>query len=109
MEKNDDSDWEVNRFVIKKLLDWSVSEKKQFLINIMRLKYAYDLYYTQKFRDSKTEVDKILTYAKDIDDKWLLVDGHLLESKIIFESRNLAKAKAALTACRANSNLIQIP
>lgn len=47
--------------------------------------------------------------AKDIDDKRLLVEGHLLESKLIYESRNLAKAKAALTACRANSNMIQIP
>jgi hypothetical protein len=37
------------------------------------------------------------------------VESFLLESKIIFESKNIGKARAALTACRANANQIQIP
>lgn len=33
----------------------------------------------------------------------------LLESKLIFESHNLTRAKASLTACRASANMVHIP
>jgi 26S proteasome regulatory subunit N6 len=38
-----------------------------------------------------------------------LVEVYLLESRIIFESSNIGKARGSLTACRANANLILIP
>lgn len=38
------------------------------------------------------------------DDKLLLVELYLLESKINYRIRNFAKAKASLTASRANAN-----
>ena len=47
--------------------------------------------------------------AKDIDDKRLLVECFLLESKLIFESHNLTRSKASLTACRASANMVHIP
>ncbi len=53
-------------------------------------------------------MEKVLENAKEIDDKRLLVEGHLLESKLIYESNNLQKAKASLTACRASANLVYI-
>ena len=54
-------------------------------------------------------MQELITKGKEIDDKRLLVDCFLLESKLIFQSRNVGKARAALTACRANANQIQIP
>lgn len=47
--------------------------------------------------------------AKNIDDKRLLVECFLLESKLIFQSHNLTRAKASLTACRASANMVHIP
>ncbi len=49
-------------------------------------------------------IEPILYEVKKADDKLLLVELHLLESKINYKIKNYAKAKASLTASRANSN-----
>ncbi len=49
-------------------------------------------------------IDPILIEVRKADDKLLLVELYLLESKINYHIKNYAKAKASLTASRANAN-----
>lgn len=53
---------------------------------------------------STSIIDPILTEVRKADDKLLLVELYLLESKINYFVKNYAKAKASLTASRANAN-----
>jgi len=49
-------------------------------------------------------IEPILVEVRKADDKLLLVELYLLESKINYKVKNYAKAKASLTASRANAN-----
>ena len=49
---------------------------------------------------------ELLNEARKIDDKHLLVEVQLLESRVFFAIKNYAKSRASLTACRAAANAI---
>lgn len=85
---------------------WCRTEKRTFLRH--RVEARLCLLYMQqvKLHLAFELVYKLLKEVKKLDDKLLLVEIHLIESKLHFNVKNIAKSKAALTACRTNANAI---
>ncbi|KAF8967234.1 PCI domain-containing protein [Flammula alnicola] len=64
---------------------------------------------TQQYKPALTLIDTLLTELKRLDDKMILTEVHLLESRVYRGIGNLAKAKAALTSSRTAANSIYCP
>lgn len=85
-------------------MEWCIKEKRTYLKNRIELKLA-GLYLEIGDPEKATRIiDPILSEVRKADDKLLLVELYLLESKINYFVKNYAKAKASLTASRANAN-----
>lgn len=92
----------------KYLIRWCVEEKRTPLKHRIELRLATLYLAINKPAEALDIIDPILVDVRKADDKHLLVELHLLESKIFFHIKNYAKAKASLTASRAASNAVYV-
>lgn len=64
---------------------------------------------TQNYRPALILIDDLLRELKRLDDKMILTEVHLLESRVNHATKNFAKAKAALTSARTSAASIYCP
>lgn len=94
--------------IARSIIAWTVQEKRTFLRQRVEARLATILFQQNQFVEALELCDRLLYELKKLDDKQLLVETHLLESKIHFGLRNVPKAKAALTASRTAANAIYV-
>ncbi|GMH92128.1 hypothetical protein TrST_g6587 [Triparma strigata] len=90
------------------VINWCTEMNRTFLRQRVESKLAYVYYEQEKYSEALELISRLLTELKKLDDKALLVECHLTESKIHHGLRNLPKAKAALTASRTCANAIYV-
>ncbi|NWX94032.1 PSD11 ATPase, partial [Nothoprocta pentlandii] len=88
-------------------IEWAKSEKRTFLRQALEVSYIVD---PKPISCSSPPLgSQLLRELKKMDDKALLVEVQLLESKTYHALSNLPKARAALTSARTTANAIYCP
>jgi len=101
-------DYSVAIRVCSECVAWCVSEGRQFLRQQMECSLVGLLLSASLWQRVLSVLTRLLSEVKAVDDKHLLVELHLMESKLHHNLKNVAKAKAALTASRAAAHSIYI-
>ncbi|EKM82308.1 hypothetical protein AGABI1DRAFT_97335 [Agaricus bisporus var. burnettii JB137-S8] len=97
---------------MKTLIDniaWAKAEKRVFLKHSLETRLVGIQLESQQFQPALVLIDTLLTELKRLDDKMILTEVHLLESRVYRGIGNLPKAKAALTSSRTAANSIYCP
>ncbi|KAI9568264.1 PCI domain-containing protein [Boletus coccyginus] len=90
-------------------IDWSKREKRIFLKHSLEIRLVALQLEALQFKAALARIDALLTELKKLDDKMILTEVHLLESRVYRGVNNFTKAKAALTSARTAANSIYCP
>lgn len=90
-------------------IEWAKQEKRTFLRQSLEARLIALYYDTHKYSDALQLGSTLLKELKKLDDKNLLVEVQLLESKVYHALSNLPRARAALTSARTTANGIYCP
>jgi 26S proteasome regulatory subunit N6 len=100
-------DWQVDWCL--RLIAWCKEEKRTFLRQRIELRLINLYWQLEKYPSAIEILDPLLKEIRKIDDKLMLVELQLAESKIYHSLEHLSKAKSSLTASRAAANSIYCP
>jgi len=92
----------------KDVVEWCKLEKRTFLRQRIESKLAHLLLLQHELHAALILINSLLTELKKLDDKQMLTEVHLIESRIHHALRNVPKAKAALTASRTSAHAIYV-
>ncbi|KAI8149472.1 PCI domain-containing protein [Fennellomyces sp. T-0311] len=95
--------------VCKETIAWSVEEKRIFLKQSLETRLVALYLDNKMYHESLSLISQLLKELKRLDDKMVLVEVQLLESRVCHALRNLPKARAALTSARTSANAIYCP
>ncbi|XP_064492978.1 26S proteasome non-ATPase regulatory subunit 11 [Pseudopipra pipra] len=90
-------------------IEWAKLEKRTFLRQALEARLVSLYFDNKKYQEALQLGSQLLRELKKMDDKALLVEVQLLESKTYHALSNLPKARAALTSARTTANAIYCP
>lgn len=100
---------EIQIAVIKSCIEWAISERRSFLRQSLETRLVMIYMGKQSYYDALTLINSLLRELKRLDDKVVLVEIQLLESRVYHALGNQAKARAALTSARTSASAVYTP
>ncbi|KAJ3355111.1 26S proteasome regulatory subunit rpn6 [Entophlyctis luteolus] len=95
--------------ICKEFIEWAVAEKRIYLKQSLETRLAALYLDNKMYADSLSLLASLNKELKRLDDKSVLMEVQLLESRVHHATRNLPKARAALTSARTSANSIYCP
>lgn len=92
--------------VCSTMIEWAEKDKMTFLRHRLELRLADILYESQQYTKAINILAALLKQVRRLEDRSLLVDSHLLESRVYYAIKNFSKARASLVSARTNANAI---
>jgi len=90
-------------------IDWARTEKRIFLKQSLEARLIALHLDTESYRPALALIDTLLKELRRLDDKMILTEVHLLESRVYRGLNNFPKAKSSLTTARTAANSIYCP
>jgi len=90
------------------IIDWCVKEERSFLRMRIETNLADLLFKQEKYQDALKILGNLLYELKRKEDKQLLVESQLVESKVYHALQNVSKSKASPVAVKTTANSIYI-
>ncbi|WVN89132.1 uncharacterized protein L203_104348 [Cryptococcus depauperatus CBS 7841] len=100
---------ELQMQVTEDYINWASQEKRVFLRQSLQIKLISLNLELGEYRKALTMTETLLKELKRLDDKIILTEVYLLESRAAHAIQNLSRAKTALTSARTTANSIYCP
>ncbi|KAF2791966.1 PCI-domain-containing protein [Melanomma pulvis-pyrius CBS 109.77] len=95
--------------VTKSCIEWAISERRGFLRQNLETRLVSLYMQKQSYYDALTLINSLLKELKRLDDKLVLVEVQLLESRVYHALGNVPKGRAALTSARTSAASVYTP
>ncbi|KAI4243996.1 MAG: hypothetical protein L6R40_003207 [Gallowayella cf. fulva] len=93
----------------KSCIEWAISERRSFLRQNLETRLVSLYMQKQAYYDALSLINGLLKELKRLDDKLVLVEVQLLESRVYHALGNQPKARAALTSARTSAASVYTP
>lgn len=95
--------------VTKSCIKWATDERRGFLRQNLETRLVSLYMVKQSYYDALVLINSLLKELKRLDDKLVLVEVQLLESRVYHALGNVAKGRAALTSARTSAASVYTP
>lgn len=100
---------DVQISVTKSCIEWAISERRGFLRQNLETRLVSLYMQKQSYYEALTLINNLLKELKRLDDKLVLVEVQLLESRVYHALGNIPKGRAALTSARTSAASVYTP
>uniref|UniRef100_F1KTN8 26S proteasome regulatory subunit rpn-6.1 n=1 Tax=Ascaris suum TaxID=6253 RepID=F1KTN8_ASCSU len=105
----DDQDGDIKVDLCKECIQWATEQNRTFLRQTLQARLVRLYNDLRRYQQAQQLANLLVRELKKVDDKDVIVEVQLEESKACYHLGNLSKARAALTSARTTANSIYMP
>uniref|UniRef100_A0A1I7U3B7 PCI domain-containing protein n=1 Tax=Caenorhabditis tropicalis TaxID=1561998 RepID=A0A1I7U3B7_9PELO len=106
--KIDDQDGDIKVGLVKECIQWATEQNRTFLRQTLTARLVRLYNDLQRYTQSLPLAADLIRELKKVDDKDVLVEVELEESKAYYNLSNIGRARASLTGARTTANAIYV-